>query len=68
VTGSPRDVRDRDVLLLMALVVAVVLAANVASAVIPGMDGVMAGLPILMVVLVVGTGAVLFWSVGRRRR
>lgn len=67
-TGSPRDVRDRDVLLLMALVVAVVLAANVASAVIPGMDGVMAGLPILMVVLVVGTGAVLFWSVGRRRR
>jgi FtsH-binding integral membrane protein len=60
-------VRDRDVLLLMALVVAVVLIANVASAVIPGMDRVMAGLPILVIVLVVGTGVVLFWSVGRRR-
>lgn len=59
--------RDRDVLLLMALVVAVVLIANVASAVIPGMDRVMAGLPILVIVLVVGTGVVLFWSVGRRR-
>jgi hypothetical protein len=66
-SGSPRSVRDRDVLVLMAVVVAAVLIVNVLSAVIPGMDDVIAHVPILLVVLVVSTGAVLFWSVRRRR-
>ena len=66
-SGSPRSVRDRDVLLLMALVVAVVLIANVLSAVIPGMDNVIAHVPVLLIVLVAGTCAVLFLSVRRRR-
>jgi len=67
VSGSPRSVRDRDVLLLMALVVAVVLIANVLSAVIPGMDNVIAHVPVLLVLLVASTCGVLFWSVRRRR-
>ena len=66
-SGSPRSVRDRDVLLLMALVVAVVLIANVLSAVIPGMDNVIAHVPVLLVLLVASTCGVLFWSVRRRR-
>ena len=66
-SGSPRSVRDRDVLLLMALVVAVVLIANVLSAVIRGMDNVIAHVPVLLVLLVASTCGVLFWSVRRRR-
>ena len=66
-SGSPRSVRDRDVLLLMALVVAVVLIANVLSAVIPGMDNVIAHVPVLLVLLVASTCAVLVLSVRRRR-
>jgi hypothetical protein len=67
VSGSPRSVRDRDVLLVMALVVAGVLVANVLSAIIPGMDNVIAHVPVLLIVLVASTCAVLFWSVRRRR-
>jgi hypothetical protein len=66
VTESPRNVRDRQVLILMALVVAAVLAANVLSGIVPGMDRVLAALPVLLVVLVVGTGYVLYRSLRPR--
>ena len=66
-TGSPRRVRDRDVLLLMAGVVAVVLVANVLSGVIPGMDRLFASAPVLIVALFAVSGLVL-WGVVRRSR
>ena len=66
-TGSPRRVRDRDVLLLMAGVVAVVLALNVLSGVIPGMDRLFASAPVLIVAMVAVSGVVL-WRVVRRPR
>lgn len=55
-----RRIRDRDVLLLLAAVVAVVLVANLVSALVPGLDNVLAVAPILVVVLIVGTGYILF--------
>lgn len=54
--GSPRD---RRVVLLIALLVIVVLVINVVSAVVPGMDGALAGLPIVVAVLVAGTMLIL---------
>lgn len=66
-TGSPRRVRDRDVLLLMAGVVAVVLAVNVLSGVIPGMDRLFASAPVLIVGMLAVSGLVL-WGVVRRSR
>ncbi len=66
-TGSPRRVSDRDVLLLMAGVVVVVLALNVLSGVIPGMDRLFASAPVLIVVMLAVSGWVL-WRVLRRPR
>ena len=66
-TGSPRRVSDRDVLLLMAGVVVVVLALNVLSGVIPGMDRLFASAPVLIVVMIAASGWVL-WRVLRRPR
>ncbi len=66
-TEPPRSARDRDVVALMALVVGAVLALNVISAVIPGMDDVLSSAPVLVILLVVATGGVLLWSAGRRR-
>jgi hypothetical protein len=66
-TGSPRRVRDRDVLLLMAGVVAIVLAVNVLSGVVPGMDRLFASAPVLIVAMLLVSGAVL-WRVMRRPR
>ena len=51
--------RDRRVLLLLALVVAVILALNVGSALVPGMDGLLAGVPVIVAILVGGTLIVL---------
>lgn len=68
---TPRDerrVRDRRVLLLLALCVAVVLGANVLSGLIPGVDSFLSHVPVLVIVLVAGTAGVLLWSVGRGRR
>jgi hypothetical protein len=65
-TESPRKVRDREVLILMVLVVAAVLAANVLSSIVPGMDQVLAVVPVLLIVLVVGTGWVLYRSLRPR--
>lgn len=66
-TGSPRRVRDRDVLLLMAGVVLAVLALNVLSGLVPGMDGLFASAPVLIVVMLAVSGLVL-WQVARRPR
>ena len=49
-------------------VVLAVLAVNVLSALVPGMDSLLSGAPVLVVVLLVGTLAVLAWSVARGRR
>jgi hypothetical protein len=56
------------VLLLLAGCVAVVLGANLLSALIPGVDAFLSKVPVLVIVLVVGTVGVLLWSVGRRKR
>lgn len=66
-TGSPRRVRDRDVLLLMAGVVLVVLAVNVLSGLIPGMDRLFASAPVLIVVML-AVSSVVLWRVVRRSR
>jgi hypothetical protein len=58
VTGS--GVRDRQVILLMAGVVVAVLLLNVASAIVPGMDWVLAVTPVILVLLVAITGYVLY--------
>jgi hypothetical protein len=50
--GAPRD---RRVLLVMAVLVIAILAINVVSAVVPGMDGALASMPIIVAVLVGGT-------------
>jgi hypothetical protein len=53
------EVADRRVLgLIMALVV-VVLVLNVVSAVVPGMDGALAGAPVIMAILAGGTVLIL---------
>ena len=61
-------VRDRRVLLLLGGVVAVVLGLDVASALIPGMDRILAGVPLVVVVLIGGTLLVLGSAVLRRPR
>ena len=66
-TGSPRRVRDRDVLLLMAGVVAIVLVVNVLSGLIPGMDRLFASAPVLIVAMLAVSSLVL-WRVLRRPR
>jgi hypothetical protein len=65
VTGRARD---RDVLLLMSGVVVVVLAANLLSAAVPGLDVALARAPILVLVLVAGTALVLAGALRRPRR
>ena len=57
--------RDRKVVVLMAALVITVLAINVVSAVVPGMDGALAPMPIVVLILVVGTLLVLGRSIRR---
>ena len=66
-TGSPRRVRDRDVLMLMAGVVVAVLVVNVLSGVIPGMDRLFASAPVLIIAMV-AVSALVLWGVVRRSR
>jgi hypothetical protein len=66
-TASPRRVRDRDVLLILALVVGAVLAINVISGLVPGLDQLLASAPILAVVLIIGTVLVVLGVVRRSR-
>jgi hypothetical protein len=49
----------RTVILLVAALVAAVLGVNLLSALIPGLDGVLASLPLVVLVLVGGTTVVL---------
>ena len=55
----PGEPRDRRVVLLIAALVIGVLVVNVVSAIVPGMDGALASLPIVVVILVAGTLLVL---------
>jgi hypothetical protein len=54
-----RGHRVRTVVLLVAALVAAVLGANLLSALIPGLDGAMASMPLVVLVLVGGTTVVL---------
>lgn len=58
--------RDRRVMLLLALVVTVILVLNVASALVPGMDGLLASVPVIVAILVGGTVVVLVETLRRR--
>ena len=60
--GAPRN---RRVLLLLGALVVAVLAINVVSAAVPGMDGVLASMPIVVLILVIGTIVVMGRSIRR---
>ena len=63
--GAPRD---RRVLLIIGAIVLGLLAFSVISALIPGIDGTLAAVPLVIVVLVVGTVIVLARSLRGARR
>ena len=52
---SERAPRDRRVVLLIGVLVVAILAINVISALVPGLDGAFASMPIVVLILVVGT-------------
>jgi hypothetical protein len=58
------DVADRRVVFLLGLLVVGILVASLVSALVPGLDRLLAGWPIVMVVLVVGT----IWVLARSLR
>lgn len=60
-----REVADRRVLGLIAALVVVVLVLNVVSAFVPGMDGALAGVPVVMAILAVGTVLILVRALRR---
>ena len=62
-----RGPRARTVILLVAALVAAVLGVNLLSALIPGLDGVLASLPLVVLVLVGGTTVVLGRALRRSR-
>jgi len=62
-----RRVRDREVVWSLVIVVGLVLAADVASALVPGSDIVLARSPVVVIVLLMGTIAVLLGVVRNRR-
>lgn len=66
--ASAGHTRDRDVLLLMIAVVVVVIGAGVASALIPGSDTMLARAPVVVALLIAGTGIVLVGVLRGRRR
>ncbi len=59
---TPEAPRDRRVLLIVAAIVAGLLLASVLSALVPGVDATLAAVPLIIVVLVVGTVFVLIRS------
>jgi hypothetical protein len=67
--NGPRrqSVRDRDVVALMALVAIAVIVANVVAAFVPGLDELLAGLPLVVVLLIVVTALVLVRALRGRR-
>jgi hypothetical protein len=60
--------RDRRVFLIVGAIVLGLLALSVVSALVPGIDATLAAVPLIIVVLVVGTVLVLARSVGGARR
>jgi len=66
--GGGNRVRDRRVVLLLLACVVAVLGLDVVSGLVPELDDVLSGAPVLMLALVTGTTAVLVLSVGRGRR
>jgi hypothetical protein len=60
-----REVADRRVLGLIAALVVAVLILNVVSAFVPGMDGTLAGVPVIMAILAVGTVVILVRALRR---
>jgi hypothetical protein len=60
-----RAPRDRRVVLLLGALVAAVLIVNVVSAMVPGMDGALASMPIVVLILIVVTVVVLGRSIRR---
>ncbi len=66
-TSGPRHARDRDVVLLVGLLVVGVLVLNVVSGVVPGMDALLASAPVLIVGLVLVSGVVLLVTLRRPR-
>jgi hypothetical protein len=63
--GAPRD---RRVFLVIGAIVLGLLAFSVVSALVPGIDAALAAVPVIMVVLVVGTVLVLARSLRGARR
>jgi hypothetical protein len=59
--------RDRRVFLVIAVLVVAILIINVVSALVPGMDGALASMPIVVAILVGGTVIVLGGALLRRR-
>jgi hypothetical protein len=67
--GRPHDApRDRRVFLIIGAIVLGLLAFSVVSALVPGIDATLAAVPVIMVVLVVGTVLVLARSLRGARR
>ncbi len=62
-----RHVRDRRVVLLLAGCVALVLGVDVLSGLVPELDRLLSQVPVLVIVLVVGTLGILVWSTRSRR-
>ena len=62
---TPGRVRDRDVVVLLTGVVVGVLAANLLSAAVPGLDQVLAGAPVLVLLLLGATALVLVRALRR---
>jgi len=60
--GAPRD---RRVVLVIGVLVAAILVVNIVSALVPGVDGALASLPIVVLILVVGTVLILARSLRR---
>jgi hypothetical protein len=54
--GAPRD---RRVVIVIAVLVVAILVINVASALLPGVDGALASMPIVVAILVGGTIVIL---------
>jgi len=67
VTQRPRQVRDRDAVLLVGLLVVGVLLLNLVSGVVPSLDALLASAPVLIVGLVLVSGVVLLVTLRRPR-
>jgi len=66
-TSGPRQVRDRDAVLLVGLLVVGVLLLNLVSGVVPSLDALLASAPVLIVGLVLVSGVVLLVTLRRPR-